>query len=326
MLGAILGTLAKGGRDKLTLIASPAIADLGAWIEQLVAESTGKAGRAIIPVDLEPLGATAAYGDDRLFVYLRTTDAANAAQDTAVAALETAGQPVVRIDIADTAALGQEFFRWEIATAVAGAVLGINPFDQPDVEAAKVATRAVAAQVEEQGGVAEDEPLHEEDGIALFTDAANSQALRRSAATPTLEGYLKAHLARLKPGDYFGLLAYLERNAANTTPLQALRQAVRDGRRVATCLGFGPRYLHSTGQAYKGGPGSGVFLMVTRRPGVDLPIPGQRLTFGQVQLAQALGDFQVLAERGRRVLRAHLRQDTPAAVERLRQAVDAALR
>jgi transaldolase / glucose-6-phosphate isomerase len=325
-LGAVMGTLAVAGRDKLTLIASPGIADFGAWAEQLVAESTGKNGKAIIPVDLEPVGDPAVYGKDRLFVYLRLASAPDAAQDAAVGALEQAGQPVVRIELPDKEALGQEFFRWEMATAVAGSILGINPFDQPDVEAAKVATRALTAAIEKDGALPIPAPLYEEDGIALYTDEANARALKVGVKKPSLKAYVWSHLDRLKAGDYFAVLAYLERNEANTAPLQALRLAVRDEKRAATCLGFGPRYLHSTGQAYKGGSNSGVFLMVTRTPAADLPVPGQKLSFGQVQLAQALGDFQVLAERGRRALRIHLTEDSPAAVERLRALVQDALR
>ncbi|MBX6321366.1 MAG: bifunctional transaldolase/phosoglucose isomerase [Rhodospirillaceae bacterium] len=325
-LGVVLGTLALAGRDKLTLVASPAVAHFGAWVEQLIAESTGKRGRGIIPVDLEPLGEPGVYGNDRVFVYLRLAAAPDAAQDAAVAALERAGQPVLRLELADTEGLGQEFFRWEVATAVAGAILGINPFDQPDVEAAKVAARALTAALERDGRLPEERPLHEEDGIALFTDEANARALRAGVKKPSLKAYLSAHLDRLQAGDYFATLAYLERNEANQAPLQGLRRAVRDGRRVATCLGFGPRYLHSTGQAYKGGPNSGVFLMLTRTPAADLPVPGQLLTFGQVQLAQALGDLRVLLERGRRAVRLHLSDDSPTAVERVRVLVESALR
>jgi transaldolase/glucose-6-phosphate isomerase len=326
LLGIVIGTLAAAGRDKLTILASPAIADFGAWAEQLLAESTGKNGKAVIPVDREPLGAPDAYGKDRLFVYLRLAGDADAAQEAGIAALEAAGQPVVRIELADKEGLGQEFFRWEIATAVAGAIIGIDPFDQPDVEAAKVATRSLTAALEAKGALPAETPLYEEDGIALYTDEANARAMRAGVKKPSLGAYLWSHLDRLKAGDYFAVLAYIERSDANQAALQGLRVAVRDAKRVATCLGFGPRYLHSTGQAHKGGPASGVFLIVTRTPASDLPVPGQALTFGQVQAAQALGDFQVLAQRGRRVLRVHLSEDSPASVDRLCRAAAAALR
>jgi transaldolase / glucose-6-phosphate isomerase len=314
VLGTILGLAASQGRDKLTLIASPAIYDLGAWLEQLLAESTGKQGKAIIPVDRESTAPPDRYGDDRLFVYLRLETAANAAQDQAVAALEAAGQPVVRINVATTLDLGEEFFRWEVATAIAGAILGINPFDQPDVEASKLATKALVAEYEKNGQLPPEKPFFEEAGVALYADEKNAQALQSAVKDRSLAGYLRAHFARLGKGDYFALLAYVPMNHADEEALQALRHRVRDARKVATCLGFGPRFLHSTGQAYKGGPNSGVFLQVTCDDAKDLPVPGQRYTFGIVEAAQARGDFQVLAERGRRALRVHIGKDVAAAL------------
>jgi transaldolase/glucose-6-phosphate isomerase len=308
-LGVTLGVLARHGIDKLTLVASPAIHDLGAWLEQLIAESTGKNGKGIVPVDRETVAAPDHYGKDRLFVYLRLTDNADAAQDTAVEALQKAGQPVVRIDVATKYDLGEEFIRWEIATAIAGAVIGINPFDQPDVEASKIATRALTNEYEKKGSLPAESPFFEGNGIKLFADAKNAEALKAAVKTPTLDGYLKAHLARLGAGDYFALLAYVQMNAEHEQALSAMRHHVRDARKVATCLGFGPRFLHSTGQAYKGGPNTGVFLQVTCDDAQDLPVPGQKYTFGTVKAAQARGDFQVLAERGRRALRVHLGKD-----------------
>jgi len=314
VLGTILGIAAKQGQDKLTLFASPAIYDLGAWLEQLIAESTGKQGKAIIPVDRESIARPDGYGDDRLFVYLRLETAPNAAQEAAVEALEAAGQPVVRINIATTLDLGEEFFRWEVATAIAGAILGINPFDQPDVEASKLATKALVAEYEKSGQLPPEKSFFEEAGVALYADEKNAQALQSAASDRSLAGYLRAHFARLGKGDYFGLLAYVPMNHANEEALQALRHRVRDARKVATCLGFGPRFLHSTGQAYKGGPNSGVFLQVTCDAAKDLAVPGQRYTFGIVEAAQARGDFQVLAERGRRALRVHIGKDVAAAL------------
>jgi transaldolase/glucose-6-phosphate isomerase len=308
-LGVTLGVLARHGIDKLTLVASPAIHDLGAWLEQLIAESTGKNGKGIVPVDRETVAAPDHYGKDRLFVYIRLTDNADAAQDTAVEALQKAGQPVVRIDVATKYDLGEEFIRWEIATAIAGAVIGINPFDQPDVEASKIATRALTNEYEKKGSLPAESPFFEGNGIKLFADAKNAEALKAAVKTPTLDGYLKAHLARLGAGDYFALLAYVQMNAEHEQALSAMRHHVRDARKVATCLGFGPRFLHSTGQAYKGGPNTGVFLQVTCDDAQDLPVPGQKYTFGTVKAAQARGDFQVLAERGRRALRVHLGKD-----------------
>jgi len=325
VLGVILGVLGKAGRNKVTLVTSPGIRDLGAWLEQLLAESTGKRGVALIPVDRERLAAPDVYGDDRLFVYLRLTPEPDPQQNDAVARLERAGQPVVRIEIADRYDIGQEFFRWEFATAVAGSILGINPFDQPDVEASKVATRALTAEFERTGTLPKETPIVEEAGIKLFADERNAAELAASARGKTLAGYLKAHLGRLQPGDYLGLLAYVELNQAHDEQLQAMRHQVRDARRVATCLGYGPRFLHSTGQAYKGGPNTGVFLQITCDDAADLPVPGQKYTFGLVKAAQARGDLQVLAERERRALRVHLGADVLAGLKRLRELVSEAL-
>jgi transaldolase / glucose-6-phosphate isomerase len=323
VLGAILGAAAKMGRDKLTVIASAGIAGLGAWLEQLLAESTGKLGRGIVPLDGEPIGAPAVYGSDRLFAYVRLSTDQDSEHEQAVAALEAAGQPVVRITVSDKLQLGQEFFRWEIATAVAGSVLGINPFDQPDVEAQKVKTRELTAAYESSGKLPPEEPFFTADGIALYTDPANAGVLKRPATT--LPAILKAHLARAQAGDYVALLAYIERNPAHSEALTRLRRMIRDRTRAATCLGFGPRFLHSTGQAYKGGPNSGVILQITADDAEDLPVPGQRYTFGVVKAAQARGDFDVLADRGRRLLRVHLTQDVEAGLKTLTKAIEQAL-
>jgi transaldolase/glucose-6-phosphate isomerase len=322
VLGTVLGVLARQGRDKVTLVTSPRIAALGAWLEQLLAESTGKNGRGLVPVDQEALGPPAVYGPDRLFVYLRLGPAPDAGQDAGVAGLERAGQPVVRLEIEDPYDLGREFFRWELATAVAGAILGINAFDQPDVEASKVATRALTAEYERTGRLPPETPLLTADGLTLFADPANAAVLQGDG---TLAGALRAHLGRLGPGDYFALLAYVEMSAAHEAVLQAMRVRLRDRCRVATCLGFGPRFLHSTGQAYKGGPNSGVFLQLTCDDAADVPVPGQRYTFGVVKAAQARGDFAVLAERGRRALRVHLGPDVRTGLAALRQGIDRAL-
>ncbi|WP_018263164.1 bifunctional transaldolase/phosoglucose isomerase [Methylobacterium sp. WSM2598] len=319
-LGLALGIAAReAGRDKVTLVASPGIATFGAWAEQLIAESTGKEGKGLIPIDNEPLGAPEVYGGDRFFVYLRLDDGADAAQDAGVAALEAAGHPVARIALASREGLPQEFFRFEIATAVAGAVLGINPFDQPDVEASKIKTRELTEAAERDGALPPETPLAQDAGLALYTDAANAQALREAGAADP-EGLIRALIGRAGAGDYVALLAYVARNAENLAPLQAARLALRDGKRVATCVEFGPRFLHSTGQAYKGGPDSGVFLQITAE-GPDLPIPGRAVGFGTVLAAQARGDFGVLSERGRRALRVHVKGDLTAGLDRIRRAL-----
>lgn len=325
-LGIILGSAAKAGRDKVTIIASPGISDLGAWLEQLLAESTGKIGKGIIPVDRESVAAPDVYGSDRVFVYVRLETGADADQDAKVEALEKGGHPVIRITMADIYDLGAEFFRWEIATAVAGSIIGINAFNQPDVEASKIATRDLTSAYEKTGSLPAEKPIVEDSGIKLFTDEINAAELRNAAGgDQSLAGYLKAHLARIKTGDYFAVLGYIQMNAEHEQSLQALRHLVRDKKRVATCLGFGPRFLHSTGQAYKGGPNSGVFLQITCDDSVELPVPGQKYTFGIVKAAQARGDFQVLADRGRRALRVHLGSNLKAGLAALQAAVQKAL-
>jgi transaldolase / glucose-6-phosphate isomerase len=325
-LGAILGAAARQGRDKLTIITSPGIADLGAWLEQLIAESTGKEGHGIIPVDRESLGAPEVYGNDRIFAYLRLESAPDAAQDAAVEALEKAGHPVVRIALQDIYDLGQEFFRWEIATAVAGAIIGINPFNQPDVEASKIVTKELTTAYEQTGNLPPESPIFEEQGIKLFTDEKNAARLAAAIGDDkTLVAYLRAHLNSISAGDYAAFLAYVEMNEAHEALVQAARHAVRDKKRVATCLGFGPRFLHSTGQAYKGGPNSGVFLQITADDLLEVAVPEQTYTFGVVKAAQARGDFQVLAERNRRALRVHLGRDVKAGLEKLNEMIRLAL-
>ena len=322
ILGTILGVAANHGRDKLTIVTSPGIFDLGAWLEQLIAESTGKIGKGIIPVDRERLAKPAAYGNDRVFAYLRLASKPNKAQDAAVAALEKAGHPVVHITLPNTYNLGQEFFRWEIATAVAGSIISINAFNQPDVEASKIETKKLTSQYETTGSLPPESPFFEEKGIKLFADEKNAAALRGGTK---LVDVLKAHFSRLGAGDYFAVLGYITMNLANEKTLQTIRHAVRDKKTVATVLGFGPRFLHSTGQAYKGGPNSGVFLQITCDDAKDLPVPGQKYTFGIVKAAQARGDFAVLAERGRRALRVHLGKNLKSGLATLTKAVQKAI-
>ena len=323
ILGAVLGVCQRHGRDKATIIASRSIADFGAWLEQLLAESTGKLGKGIVPVDAEPLGAPAVYGADRVFAYLRLAADADAEQERAVAALEAAGHPVVRIVVSDPMQLGQEFFRWEMATAVAGSIIGINPFDQPDVEASKVKTRDLTSAYEKTGSLPAEKPFYAAAGFSLYANTKNEAAL--APAATSLTAALKAHFARIGPGDYAALLAYIERNPAHIETLQRWRRMIRDRTKAATCLGFGPRFLHSTGQAYKGGPNSGVVLQITCDDPADLAVPGQKYTFGVVKAAQARGDFEVLAERGRRALRVHISGGLDAGLEALGLAIEQAL-
>lgn len=305
-LGLALGVAAQAGRDKLTLVLAPEIAALGAWLEQLVAESTGKLGQMILPVDGEALAPPNWYGRDRLFVVVRYAGRLSDAQDDAVATLLFAGQPVIELDCADLASLGAEFFRWEFATAVAGAHLHLHPFDQPDVEAAKIAARSLTQAVEETGALPAETPFYAEHGVELFADPDEAAALLLAADERSLRGLIAAHLDRARPGDYVALCAFLEMSPANEAAMAELRNAVSKVTGVATTLGFGPRFLHSTGQAHKGGPATGLFLQFTDKPNADLPVPDRRLTFGQVIASQARGDFEVLTQRGRRALRIHL--------------------
>ena len=322
VLGTVLGVLGKAGRDKVTIIASPGIADFGAWLEQLLAESTGKQGNGLIPVDTEPLGAPEVYGEDRLFVYVRLSGEADGDQDAAIDAIEGAGHPVVRIAVTDRYHIGQEFFRWEFATAVAGSILGIDPFNQPDVEASKDKTRELTAAYEHTGKLPPETALLKQDGLTLYADDKNKMAFGKAK---TLVEILAAHFKRVHAGDYCALLAYVERNRQHGDALQAIRVMIRDQKRVATCLGFGPRFLHSTGQAYKGGPNTGVFLQITCDHEADLDVPDQKYTFGIVEAAEARGDFQVLAERDRGLLRVHLGTHVAAGLTTLTNAIRQAL-
>jgi transaldolase/glucose-6-phosphate isomerase len=324
ILGTVLGVCQRHGRDKVTIVASKGIADFGAWLEQLLAESTGKLGKGIVPVDSEPLGPPSVYGNDRVFAYLRLAADASGEEERAVAALEATGHPVVRITVSDAMQLGQEFFRWEMATAVAGSVIGINPFDQPDVEASKVKTRDLTTAYEKTGSLPDEKPFFSDAGFALYADPKNEAALAPKATS--LVAVLKAHFARIGAGDYAALLAYIERSPTHVETMQNLRRVIRDRTKAATCVGFGPRFLHSTGQAYKGGPNSGVFLQITCDDAEDLPVPGQKYTFGVVKAAQARGDFEVLAEHGRRALRVHISGGLEAGLAALHRAVEEALR
>ncbi len=307
LLGLIMGVCHAADHDKLTIFTSPEIHDLGAWMEQLVAESTGKKDISIIPVDREKPQLAEAYHDDRVFAFLSV--GANAASDEQYHDVISAGHPAVRVELNSINDLGQEFFRWEFATAVAGSVMKINPFNQPDVESAKIEARKITDEYEQTGSLPTETPFFEGDGIKLFSSDAYAATLTASAIEQTLQGILNAHLKQIVKDDYFGVLAYVEMNAENDSLLQTIRTKVLEMYHSATCLGFGPRFLHSTGQGYKGGANNGVFLQITSDDAFDVPVPGQKYTFGVVKAAQARGDFQVLLDRGRRALRVHLGQD-----------------
>jgi transaldolase/glucose-6-phosphate isomerase len=324
-LGLALGLAALEGRDKVTILSSEKIADFGAWAEQLIAESTGKDGKGLIPIDGEILGEPGQYGQDRFFIDIRTEGEDDSGHDAKLDVLEQAGHPVVRIVMKSIEHIGQEFFRFEMAIAVAGSVIGINPFNQPDVEAAKIKTRELTAAYEKSGSLPAETPVVSTDEIDIYTDDSNADALREAGANGDLGSWLKAHLGRSGTDDYVALLAYIERNADHIGLLQQMRMAVRDQRHVATCAEFGPRFQHSTGQAYKGGPNSGVFLQITADDARDLAVPGQKASFGVIKAAQARGDFGVLTERGRRALRVHLKGDLASGLQMLDAALTEAL-
>jgi hypothetical protein len=312
-LGAALGELALAGRDKLTLAVSPEVASFGAWVEQLIAESTGKEGKGILPVDGETLSGPSAYGDDRLFVHLRLDG--DSSLDDAVGKLAAAGRPVVTLHLRDAYDLGGEFFRWEFATAAAGAILSINPFDEPNVAESKENTQRLLEAYRSQGAPPQaGRPALQENGVALFAPEAGG-----------LTEALTSFLRQVRPGDYIALAAYLTRTPATEAALQSMRLAIRDGTRAAVTLGYGPCYLHSTGQLHKGGGDNGLFILLTADDREDMDVPGQPYTFGGLKRAQALGDMEALQRRGRRVVRLHLSSDVQAGLDSVAQALRSAV-
>lgn len=324
-LGAIMGACATSGIDKLTIVTSRSIFDLGAWLSQLLAESTGKDGKGIIPIDGEPLGDPEVYGDDRLFVYLRLSGDEDSANEKKIDALIKSGFPVCKITLDDPYDMGREFYRWEFATAVAGSIIAIDPFNQPDVEDAKVITRELTEKYASTGKLPQLTPFTSNDRFILYTDEKNSHQLSKGIDSPTVQEALKNHFARLSSGDYAAFLAYIPMFKEYDDVLTRLRTLVRDRMGVATCVGFGPRFQHSTGQAYKGGPNTGVFLQITCEDADDLEVPGRGYAFGFVKEAQARGDFNVLTQRGRRALRIHILSDLATGLDALYETVDKAL-
>jgi transaldolase/glucose-6-phosphate isomerase len=322
-LGVALGALAKAGRDKLTFLADPAIAAFGAWAEQLVAESTGKHGVGIVPIDREPIGDPGSYGDDRVFVRLRLDGQSgwSDATDPLVASLAAAGHPVIELEVDPDHGLGAEFFRWEFATAIAGAVLGINPFDEPNVTESKDNTRRVLAEYRRAGSLPRLDPLASEGPLTLVGDAV----LRLASGPVDVQAALRAHLARVRPNGYLAIQAYMAPSAERTEALQSIRALLRDRTGRATTLGYGPRFLHSTGQLHKGGAPVGWFLQVTAGHPRDLPVPGAGYSFGTLIDAQAIGDFQALEAHELPVLRVHCTDDPATGLAALRAALERAL-
>ena len=311
VLGTVLGTLHDRGRDKVTILAPDRIAAYSLWAEQLIAESTGKEGKGIIPIGSEPIGDPSVYGDDRLFVALRLGD--DAVFDPAVDALRQAGLPVVTFDLTDLLDLGAEFFRWEFATAVAGAALRIDSFDEPNVQESKDNTNAVLARYQKEGALPQDTPSASGDGISVFGNVTGSpgEALRQ-------------HLDTAQRGDYVALMAYVTPNAANEAAMQRLRVQIRNSHEIATTFGFGPRFLHSTGQLHNGGPNTGVFIQITADDREDVAIPDQPFTFSVLKAAQAAGDWESLRNHGRRVVRIHISGDLIEGLDHLTNACSAA--
>jgi glucose-6-phosphate isomerase len=310
-LGALMGAGGLNGRDKLTVIVPDELQPFGLWVEQLVAESTGKQGKGLVPIAGEPLGTAEQYGDDRVIVRVRTASPVSTPDehaDTLLAALAERGTPIADIVVDRADALGGEFVRWELATAAAGMVLGINPFDEPNVQQAKDATRALLDAFTKEGHLPVPEPDAEVDHAAYTLTAAARRALAGRSADRVLD------LAQ--PGDYVGILAYLPETAEMTAAIAAFRAQARERTRCATMFGYGPRYLHSAGQLHKGGPNTGVFLLLTA-PGQDLPVPGEPFSFGVLELAQALGDLASLDQTGRRALHVHLPRPDVGTVQRL---------
>ena len=312
VLGAIMGECAKAGRNKLTIVTDSKIAALGLWIEQLVAESTGKEGQGILPVQGESLGPPDVYGSDRLFISIAIGEAAAPLRQQ-LDSLVKAGHPVVTRTLADAYDLGAEFFVWEFATAVAGWRLGINPFDQPNVQESKDATRELLDYFKSHGELQEQEPLIGDDTLTVYGSERSAPGLLNSSVAAAL----RAHLATVRAGDYIALLVYVEETPEIEAALQAIRTKLRDSLHCATTTGYGPRFLHSTGQLHKGGPDTGVFIQITAHDHIDLPIPEVPYTFSVLKQAQALGDFRSLSAHGRRAIRVDLGTDALAGLQRV---------
>jgi hypothetical protein len=322
-LGAFIGECARLGRDKVTLVTDNKIASLGLWIEQLIAESTGKEGKGILPVAGEPLGAPSVYGEDRVFVSISVgASVGKMGSDTGskFEALAGAGHPIAYLELTDTYDLGAEFFLWEFATAFAGWRIGVNPFDQPNVQEAKDATKELLNTFVSQGKLPEQTALVTDKTLGVYADGNTREALPSTSIIDAL----RAHLTTAKPGDYIAFLNYFEETPEFDAKLQEIRTYLRDATKCATTIGYGPRFLHSTGQMHKGGPDTGLFFQLTARDKKDFPVPGEPFTFSILKQAQALGDFRALSAHGRRVVRVDLGDDVRAGLQRLHELIVAA--
>jgi glucose-6-phosphate isomerase len=313
-LGAIMAELALRGRDKMTMVFSPQLESFGAWVEQIVAESTGKEGRGILPVEIETPCGPKSHGEDRFLVYTRLKGDEDSVSHALALMFQIAGQPVVTIEIDRPIDLGGEYFRWEIATAAASAFLAVNAFDQPDVAAAKKKTQEFLDEHKARGEFRRLTKLAEDEDLILYADPETKATLdlfhaNGAEARATPESMLRAHLQRTEPGNYLALMAFIERTDELDALLQAFRLLLRDICNVPTTLGYGPRFLHSTGQFHKGGPNSGLFIQITAGDPADVDIPGEDYSFAVLKDAQALGDLTALREKGRRIIRIHLGND-----------------
>ncbi|MGD0923074.1 MAG: glucose-6-phosphate isomerase [Terriglobia bacterium] len=313
-LGVTMAEAARAGRDKITFVISPRIETFADWAEQLIAESTGKEGKGLVPVAGEALGDPAAYGGDRLFVHLRLAGKTEEDVERKLQALEAAGHPVIRIELQDVLDLGKEFFRWEVATATAGALLGINPFDQPNVQESKDNTNRLLTQFGAQGKFVEDASVVESEGVGFYCDATTRSSLERATQPRAMTDYLAAFLGQARPSGKHKAL------------VESIRLRLRDALRLATTVGFGPRYLHSTGQLHKGGATNGLFIQITADDAEDLPVPGEPYSFSVLKQAQALGDLQSLQSKNRRGVRFPLGKSVQAGLERLTGVVETALK
>jgi len=325
-LGALLGAAARAGRNKMTLLTSPTLRPLGYWIEQLVAESTGKEGSGILPVEGEPLGFPRYYSADRSFVAITLVGAPDSELERLGAELQGAGAPWAAIRLADRADLAAEFVRWEVATAIAGAALEINPFDEPNVQESKDRTSEILAETERAGRLPSGPTRGRDGGVEIFaSDALWERLTAHAPAYPSLEMVLGRFFSLRRAGDYLALLAYVDRTAATESAFAQLRRGIRDATQLPVLQGYGPRYLHSIGQFYKGGPETGMFLVITADHAQDLPIPESRLTFGRLETAQALGDLASLDSRGKPALRLHMTETVTGGLATIAHAVERAL-
>lgn len=322
-LGAVMADLAKAGHDKVTFFLGQEIRALGLWLEQLLAESTGKEGKGLVPVPDDPPGTPADYAQDHLFVAITLQGSSDQQLESRLRTLEQAGQPVVRLQMDNLYDLAPEFFRWEFATAVAGALLGINAFNQPNVQESKDNTKRLLQEYQQQGHLPEPRALATSDGIAVY---ANDEARRLLGGnTNDPEAVVGAFLGQVKAPEYLAIMAYLAPSQAHDGVLYPLRAQIRDARKVAVTLGYGPRFLHSTGQLHKGGPSEGIFLQVTASAKQDVPVPGEPYSYGTLIAAQALGDFQSLQQHGRPALRVHLPDESDDSMRRLQGLIQRAV-